>query len=224
MKKIYIGSLSMVTFIFLMSIHSVVNAQAYRKGSFLISISEGSTLANYTTKDISGKTPVLVHRDCLPGVRDPLVIEYAVSNRWGIGFSSGNDIFNVNPSKYYGFSTSTNEVKVSTSEVTFDVNYHVLVNEKLDLSVFSSFGGFSISMKGTDNDTYYNHTSNGNIIRIGTRARYYFWKRLGAIGMVSSYMANCSPKDVKGNTDAKSYSTSINGMAIEMGLCYRLFR
>ncbi|MBI3519233.1 MAG: hypothetical protein HY062_07725 [Bacteroidetes bacterium] len=224
MKKIYSRSLSIVTLLLLFAVHFSANAQAYRKGSFLISISEGSTLANYSTKDISGKTPVLIHRECLPGVRDPLMIEYAVANRWGIGLSSGTDVFNVNPSSYYGFSTSNNQVKVSTSEFTFDINYHVFVNKRLDLSVFASTGLFSIAIKGHDNDNYYNHSSNGTIVRYGTRARYYFWKRLGAIGMISSYIANCSPKEVKGNTEAKSYSTSINGMAIEMGLCYRLLR
>jgi hypothetical protein len=61
-------------------------------------------------------------------------------------------------------------------------------------------------------------------VRYGTRARYYFYKRLGAIGMISSYAANCSPKDIKGNTEVKNYSTSIKGIAIEMGLCFRILR
>lgn len=224
MKKNYINSLLIVSLILLNGVYFSLSAQAYRKGSLLISISEGSTLANYTTNDISGPKPIRIHKECMPGVRDPLVIEYAVSNRWGIGLSSGNDIFTVNSSRFYDFSTGNNQVKVSTSEFTFDVNFHVFVNKKLDLSIFTSAGAFSISMKGNDNDIYYNHTSNGTIVRYGTRARYYFFKRLGAIGMISSYAANCSPKDIEGNTEAKNYSTSINGVAIEAGLCFRILR
>ena len=79
-------------------------------------------------------------------------------------------------------------------------------------------------MQGNDNDIFYNHTSNGTIVRYGTRVHYYFWKRLGAVGMISSYFANSSPEDVKDNNTAKNYSTSINGIAIEGGLCYRLLR
>jgi len=190
----------------------------------MISISEGSTFANYATDDVGGTKPVPVHSEFTPGLRDPLVIQYGISNRWSIGLSSGNDVFTVNPSTFYGFSTSDNKVDVKTSELTFDVNYHVLVNKRLDLSVYVSTGMFSIKMKGNDGDNFYNHESNGTIVRYGTRAHYYFFKRLGAVGMISSYLANSSPKDVKGNNIAKSYSTKLNGVAIEAGLCFRILK
>lgn len=217
MKKIY-------TLVLLATIHFSANAQAYRKGSLSISISEGHTLANYQTNDISTGKDVLVNEDVIIGVRDPLVIEYGISNRWSVALSSGNDIFTVNPSKYYGFSTSDNQVKISTSELNAECSYHVFVNKRLDLSVFVSHGIFSIKMKGNDHDNFYNHTSNGTIIRYGTRVHYYFWKRLGAVGMISSYMANSSPKDVKDNNAAKNYSTNINGIAIEGGLVFRILK
>ncbi len=224
MKKIDMSSLSVVTFIILMSLNLSVNAQAFRKGSLIIGISEGSTIANYTTRVTGGENPGLIKSDCMPGVRDPFVIEYGVSNRWSVSLCSGNDIFNVNPSKYYGFSTSNNQVKVSTSEFAAECSYHVFVNKRLDLSVFASTGLFSIKIKGNDGDNFYNYSSNGTIVRYGTRVHYYFFKRLGAIGMISSYIANSSPKDVKDNNVAKNYSTAINGIAIEGGLCYRLFK
>ncbi|MBP8034372.1 MAG: hypothetical protein KAZ71_07220 [Bacteroidia bacterium] len=221
MKKIFTFSLSVLS-ILLITSHSY--AQAYRKGSLIISISEGHTLANYATNDISGGKERRVNEDVLIGVRDPLIIEYGVSKRWSIGLSSGNDIFKVNSSNFYGFNTSDNNVKVSTSEFNAECSYHVFVNKRLDLSVFASTGIFSIKMQGNDNDIFYNHTSNGTIVRYGTRVHYYFWKRLGAVGMISSYLANSSPEDVKDNNTAKNYSTSINGIAIEGGLCYRLLR
>ncbi len=223
MKKNYFISASIVTLILLFSFQNT-KAQCYRKGSLLISITEGSTFANYKTSDISESKPKVVHESFMMGDRDPLILEYAVSNRWGIGFSSGADIFRVNSNSFYGFSIGNQPLKITTSEFTFDVNYHVFVNKKLDLSIFTSAGAFSIAFKGNNNDMSYNHTSTGTLIRYGTRARYYFCKRLGAIGMISSFAANSSPKDVKGNTEAKNYSTSINGMAIEMGLCFRILR
>lgn len=221
MKKIFTCSLSVL---FVLLISNLSYAQAFRKGSLIISISEGHTLANYRTNDISGGTKKMVANDVIIGVRDPLIIEYGVSNRWSIGLSSGNDIFSINPSRFYGFNTSDNKVKVSTSEFSFECSYHVFVNKKLDLSVFASTGLFSINMKGNDNDIFYNHTSNGTIVRYGTRAHYYFFKRLGAVGMISNYLANSSTKDVEGNNIAQNYSTSINGIAIEAGLCFRLLR
>lgn len=202
----------------------ITQAQSFRKGSLILSISEGHTLANYKTNDMSSGKKQTVANDVIIGVRDPFVIEYGVSNRWSIGLSSGNDIFTINPSKYYGFNTSNNKVKSSTSEFSFECSYHVFVNKKLDLSVFASTGLFSINIKGNDNDIFYNHTSNGTIVRYGTRAHYYFFKRLGAVGMISNYLANSSTKDVKDNNIAQNYSTSINGIAIEAGLCFRLLR
>ncbi len=221
MKNIFTRSLSLLSVLF---ITNFSYAQAFRKGSLIISLSEGHTLANYQTNDVSSGKEKLVANDVIIGVRDPLIIEYGVSNRWSIGLSSGNDIFSINPSKFYGFNTSNNKVKVSTSEFSFECSYHVLVNKKLDLSVFASTGLFSITMKGNDNDLFYNHTSNGTIVRYGTRAHYYFFKRLGAVGMISNYLANSSTKDVKDNNIAQNYSTSINGIAIEAGLCFRLLR
>ena len=223
MKNNYFNSVSIVTIILLFSFQNT-DAQCFRKGSLLISVTEGSTFANYKTSDISESKPKVVNEAFMMGERDPLVLEYAVSYRWGIGFSSGADIFKVNSNSFYGFSSGDQPLKITTSEFTFDVNYHVFVNKKLDLSIFTSAGAFSIAFKGNNSDMSYNHSSTGTIIRYGTRARYYFYKRLGAIGMISSYAANSSPKNVKGNTEAKNYSTSINGMAIEMGLCFRILR
>lgn len=222
MKKIFTSTLSIVFFAILSIFHTSVNAQAFKKGALLISLSEGSTLANYSTNDIGGPKPTLIHSECIHGDRDPIIIEYAVSNRWGLGLTSGNDVFNVNPSTYYGFSTSNNLIKMKTSEFTFDCSYHVFVNKRLDLSVFASAGLFSIATKGSDYDRSYQYNSNGTTARFGTRVRYYFYKRFGAFGMISNYFASSSPKDVQGNSVGKTYSTSINGIAIEGGLCYRI--
>lgn len=221
MKKNY-SILSVFIFLFFIGNYNA-SAQAFRRGSLLISVSEGSTWANYNTRNIGQANSVAYHK-CIDGVRDPLIIEYGITNKWSFGLSTGTDFFYINPSKAYDFRTSTNKVKASTSEFTFDANYHVFVNQRLDLSVFTSLGLFSISMKGQDNDFKYNYTSTGNIIRVGAKARYYFFRRFGAFGMMSSYLGTTNPKNIKGNTVASTYATNLNGFAIEAGLCYRILR
>jgi hypothetical protein len=222
MKKSY----KIIAAVFLVLFNLHVYSQAFRKGSLLVSISEGSTFTNYSTTDISAPKPVLVNQSYIHGERDPLILEYGISNRWGFGMTMGTDNFKINPADFYGFPVSNNVVKSSSNEFTFDANYHVFVNKRLDLSVFTSLGMFSIAMKGNDNDISYNYNASGNIIRVGTRARYYFWRRLGAFGMLSSYSASCQPKDKdsRTNTVGKNYSTALNGLAIEAGLCYRIIK
>ncbi len=200
------------------------DAQCYRKGSLLISVSEGSTFSNYTTNDVSGNKPVLMHSEFICGDRDPLIMEYALTNRLGLGMSAGTDIFKVNASKFYHAETIGNTMKMFTNELTVDMNYHVFVNKRLDLSVFLSAGLFNVNYTDKQSDADQRYNASGSILRVGTKARYYFWKRLGAFGMLSSYAGTTSPKQVKGNTIGQNYSTSVDGMAIEAGLCFRILR
>jgi hypothetical protein len=225
MKKNY--STGLVSLLFIFVFNYSTQAQAYRKGSLLISISEGSTWAKYTTNDVpaNNEDPSTTHGGgCTGGTRDPLIIEYGLSKRWSIGLTSGADIFKVNSSELYGFGEPDQTVKVTTGEFTIDCGYHVFVNKRLDLSVSTSVGMFSTHFNESSGDVSAKYTANGNILRFGTRARYYFFKRFGAFGMASTYFANSSPKDVKDNTIANTYSTKINGFAIEAGLCFRILR
>lgn len=217
MKTFYL----FLTLLICISLHS---QKAFKKNSLIVSVSEGSTWANYHTKNISSEYPQEENHICIEGIRDPLIIEYGLSDRWSIGLTSGADIFNVNSRKFYGFNSSEDKLKVTTSELTFDIGYHVYTNKRLDLSVSYSAGFFSSNFKVNTNDLNLNYTANGTIVRFGTRARYYFYKRLGAFGMMSTYFANSSSKDVKETTVAKNYNTNINGFAIEAGLCFKIIK
>lgn len=208
--------------------------KAFRKGSLLVSISEGSTSADYSTNfiknpelpesDVKTDNPPGVHTTKMDGIRDPLFIEFGLSDRWGIGLSTGNDIFKVDPAKYYGFKLPENKtVTANTSEFTFDVNYHVFTRAKTDISIYSSVGSFGVAFNGKEGDYDYKYNAKGGIIRLGTKARYYFYKRLGVLGMVSYYSGSASPEDVKGNTVGTNVNTSIKGYALEFGLCFRFF-
>ncbi len=247
MKKNYNISIALICVLLFTACSSSVSAQAQRavrkfqkpivkafqRGSLLVSISEGSTSSVFTTKTTGAtsggsksESPALVKRSLVEGCRDPLIIEYGISNHWGLGLSSGKDIFTINPGDFYGFTLSSNEpIQVSTNELTFDGNYHVFVNKRLDLSVFNSLGCFSVTFAGKDGDAApYKYTANGNIIRLGTKVRYYFLRHFGAFGMASLYAGGTSPKDVKDNTVAGTYSTNVSGYAVEIGLCYRFIK
>ena len=198
-----------------------VSAQSFTKGSLLISLSEGAAHVKYTTTNLNSGSDV-TRQGNIAGDRDPITIEYGLTKHIGIGLNLGTDIFNVNPSEFYDFKTPSNKVKAFMSEVTVDGNYHFLSANHTDLSAFASVGMSSVSFSGNDGDRSYTYNAGGSIIRIGTKAKYYFRKRFGVHGMLSVYSANCSPVGVKGNTVGNDFATSITGYAIEFGFCYRL--
>ena len=208
-------------FIALVSSVLISNAQSFKKGSFLLSISEGSTRANYSTS--TNFTHSMVNSD-MDGVRDPLFIEYGISNKWGIGLSTGNDLFNVDSKKFYGFNTENNKpLSVKTSEFTFDLNYHLFSSKRTDFSLYGSIGSFGVSYSEKVGNANYTYQSKGGIVRVGGKLRYYFWKRLGVMAMYSLYSANSSPVIRPTISEAPNYSTQIKGSAFEFGLCFRFF-
>jgi hypothetical protein len=224
MQKKYSISLSLAVLLLMLSFSYQMQAQAFRKGSLLVSISEGSNYSNYSTSDNTTGKPAALKTEVIQGTRDPIIIEYGISNKFSIGLTSGADVFNINPSQFYGVESGNKSAKATTSEVTIDCGYHFFVNKRLDMSVFTAMGAFSVVMKGGNGDATYKYTANGNIARVGTRVRYYFFRRLGAFGMLSSYTSSGTTQGVKDNTVANNYKTSINGFTIEAGLCFRVLR
>lgn len=230
MKKSFQIALGLISFLFVTNT-STLNAQAFKKGCLLLSISEGSTSANYSTHNHSadlinpeGKKASAICSSDMDGVRDPLFFEFGLSNRWGVGLSTGNDLFTLNPSQFYGFQRSDNKsVTAKTSEFTFDLNYHFYTRKRVDLSVYTSLGSFGVAFNSKDGDQTYNYNAKGGIARAGIKARYYFWKRLGVMGMLSTYTGTAATDGIKGNTVATNTSTTIKGSAVEFGLCFRFF-
>ena len=234
MKNLYITIA--VNIILLIFSNLSVNAQhiglmqsdAFQAGSLLVSVSEGHTASVFTTRNMTpnSESPAKAERSEVIGCRDPFFIEFGITNHWGIGLSSGTDIYELDPSKLYGFNRTDNKpITVSTSDFTFTSSYHFVSNKRLDLSVFIDVGGFNVKFKQKDEDSQaYQYTSNGNLMRIGGRVRYYFFHHFGVFGMVSSYAGHTSPKKVTDNTIAGNYTTNVSGCAVEAGLCYRFFR
>ena len=223
MNKLYKTIVVAVLPLICMSLSTSLNAQSFRKGSLLVSISEGTTYTTYSTTSGIGNNDV-IHSDYNTGVRDPITVEYGLTNHWGIGINMGGDIYNVDPSKFYGFKTTTNNVKAITSELTLDANYHFFVTRHFDLAAFASLGFSSVSFNGNDGDHSYKYNAGGMLVRTGTKARYFITKRFGVMGMVSTFATQCGTQGVKGNTEGNNYNTTIKGSAIEFGLCYRVLR
>lgn len=197
------------------------NAQSFKKGSFLISISEGSTKAQYSTNNTNNTKQFCSSK--LDGIRDPLFIEYGITKRWGIGLSTGNDLFNINPNQFYGFNTNDGkDLNVKTSEFTFDLNYHVFSSKRTDISIYSSIGSFGVDFSAKSGENTYNYNASGGIVRFGTKFRYYFWKRLGIMAMLSTYSGTANPDKNLKFGELSAQSTTISGTATEFGLCFRL--
>ena len=234
MKKLYYSSAALIIFVLAFNTNvksqssNIVFAESFHRGSFLIAISEGHTSSFFTTKNMApnSENPTLVKRSEVNGCRNPLFIEYGVTNHWGLGLSTGTDIFSINPADFYGFHRSDNQaIKVATNDFAFSTSYHIFSNKRLDLSIFSDFGVFNVKFKSQESDyKSYQYTSNGNMIRVGSKVRYYFFHHFGAFGMISQYAGKTSPKGVTDNTVANTYTTSVSGFAVEMGFCYRFFK
>jgi len=199
---------------------TAAHAQSFHKGSFLISLSEGGSFAHYSTSGIAsdGSTATNMHGD-----RDPLTIEYGLSNRWGIGLNMGKDVYRPSASMY-GLKTTDGRVQALVSEVTIDGNYHYLTTRHTDLSAFVSFGPSSVSFKTQGGDPTYNYVAGGFIVRAGSRAKFYIGRRIGIMAMVSTYSTSCSTKGQKGNTLPGISTTSLSGYAFEFGPCLRFGR
>jgi hypothetical protein len=223
-KYTLLSGFSLLLFVF--ALPSLSLAQAFKRGSFVLSVTEGSTQSTYATGDISPNPSAESPGNQLSetGQRDPLIIEYGISNRWGIGSSWGNDIYSVNPNTFYGFSNSGTNVKAKTSEYTIDGSFHFLVTRRADFALVASAGTFSVAMKGGNSDYSYSYNSNGALVRMGVRTRYYFWRRLGVTSMGTLFSGSASPKGVNDVTVGKTTATHIKGSSVEFGLCYRIFR
>ncbi len=216
----------------LLAFAGLSNAQlAYQRGTFQANVTEGNTFSNYSTQ-ISSPTQE-VGWGHFVGCRDPLSLEYGISNRISIGLSSGSDYYMLDPRQFYGLENSNNQIKALASEFTIDGAYHFYVTRHLDISAALSLGSTTISFSGTNgyqsnpdtyknsflaNDGSFNYTAKGGIIRTGIHARY-FLGHIGFVAMFTMFSESATQQAPKGTPGL--YSTSITGFAKEFGLCWR---
>lgn len=200
----------------------LTRAQAFRKGSLLVSITEGATHAHYSTSDFAA-TPLITHDGNLSGDRDPLTIEYGLNSKWGMAVNLGGDVFHVSPASLYQIRSA--DSKIITSEITIEGNYHYFISKRWDLAVAGALGLASVTFKGDAGDANpHQYNAGGAILRVSGKARFYFWRRIGLIGMLSTYTSSCTPDATKNNSCATQTNTTITGWATEFGLCYRILK
>jgi hypothetical protein len=225
---------------------------AFHKNSLLIALTGGSTRANYSTRNINdGDFSTLNRRESMHGDIDPLIIEFGFTNRFGIGLTAGGESYRIDPNKFYGYQPIDQSQKITafTSYFTLDFNYHLYVTKKLDVAIFGSAGTFKVTAfdnfdQGNSAQTSQtnegaiqqssggdisalpgkSYFARGSILRTGIKARYYFWKRLGVMAMVTNFSGLAKPsKHIGDNSFGNNYSTVISGIATEFGLCFRFF-
>jgi hypothetical protein len=199
-----------------------VSQVAFHQGSLLLSVSEGVTGSRFQT--VNGQAVANDGQSTanIIGERDPLTVEYGISPRWGLGLNMGADVWKVSPAMY-GIVSDGGNIKAYTSELTLDANYHFWVTKRADFAAFLSVGFAGVNIDETRGDQQLKYRANGGITRAGFKARYYCFKRLGIMGMVSGFNTTCSSTGVKDNTVGRDYSTSVKGWAIEFGPCFRFF-
>jgi hypothetical protein len=214
-------------------------AQAFHKYSLSVSITGGSTRAVYSTRDnLELGSSTIRNRQCIKGEMDPLIVEFGITNRIGVGFTFGANAYMVDANKFYNYGPpdqSGKQLYSHASYSTFDVNYHPFVTRKLDLALFTSIGTLKVNVcdvpddspetdvsafSGSDYNLYY---AKGTIFRTGVTTRYYFWKRLGVVSTVTGFSGFAKPHALDGNNFGGNYSTVLTGYTIEFGLCFRFF-
>jgi hypothetical protein len=219
MKKILL-----ITFILT---NSIINAQTFKKGAFLISASSGSVMAHYNTKNLSSNandistSSASVNQGYIEGIRDPLIFEYGITNRIGVGMAFGGDLWKMNGA-YYGINNSDKPLDIITYEITFDINYHTLISRRVDWAFHTSVGPLFVEFNEEFDNKEYNYVAGGHIFRFGTSLRYYIFKRFAIMGMISHYQSKSSPTNSDKNNLRDDYSTNIDGWAFEWGFSFRI--
>ncbi len=201
-------------------------AQSFKKGTLLIGISEGSTLARYTTSDVY--THQIISEQIIKGLRDPFQIEYGLSNKWGLAISFGNDIFKINPQTFYRYNYAS-QMKSKTSESILEVNYHFYNTQKWDIALFAGIGCFKTELFDiyskylNDSKVVYDK---GRISRTGVKLRYYLLNRLSLLAMLSAFNGYSFSDNTKLSDDIplQRIQTSVKGVTLEFGLSYRVIK
>lgn len=210
----------------------------FRKGTLSIGLTEGATFSKYTTTrnnsavigpatndggHVAGTADVIGDGN-VNGDRDPICIEYGLSDKIGISLSMGGDVLHVNTDKYYSLSLP-GKTDAITSETTIDINYHFYSRHKVDLACYLSMGLATVTLSDDNGDANGSYSAHGSIARLGTRARYYFGRHIGVMGMVSTFFTSTKAGEGKDGAAAGSgIDTRIKGWTIEVGPCVRLLK
>lgn len=205
--------------------------KAFYKKCLVTSITGGPSRALFTTYTNDGEK---VHSDMANGQIDPLIMEYGLTNKLGIGFSRGGENYSIDPAKFYraDLPDYSSTMWTSTKYLTADLSYHPYITKRLDVSLFASTGIFKVTgdvyKLGEWCDPLYTYTGRGAIVRGGIRSRFYFTKRFGLMAMAYGFngivKAKYKPGSVSDQINNTGYYTNVAGGGLEFGLCFRIFK
>lgn len=244
-----IRKISSLITIGLLALGSLSQAQtAFHRYALLVSVTGGPARAQYSTRDNSSSgISDLKYRESIRGEADPLIVEFGITNRIGIGFSMGGDAFRIDANKFYNYRAAddTKKIMSSTHYVSMDVSFHPYVTKHFDISTYLGMGSFKVD--AYDNTKWESQIENqstnadqgiapggcyepsryyaakGSIIRAGVNARYYFRKRFGVMAMLTGFTGAAKPKGSTEYSFGNNYSTIVTGYSAEFGLCFRFF-
>lgn len=205
--------------------------KAFYKKCLVTSITGGPSRALFTTYTNDGEK---VHSDMANGQIDPLIMEYGLTDKIGIGFSRGGENYSIDADKFYraDLPEYSSTMWTSTKYLTADISYHPYCTKRLDVSLFGSTGIFKVTgdvyKMGEWCDPLYNYTGRGAIVRAGVRSRFYFTKRFGVMAMAYGFNGIVKAKHIAGSvSDQKNnsgYTTNVAGGGLEFGICFRIFK
>lgn len=217
------------------SISAQTEPLAFYKRCLVTSITGGPSSVLYTTWNNGGEK---VHSDKLHGSIDPLILEYGITNKFGVGISKGGETYRVNANDFYKANVPDPSALMwtSTKYLTLDFSYHPFVTKRIDISTFASAGYFKVEGTSYLNENtaffsgkkLYSYDGRGAVVRAGVRSRIYFTKRFGAMGMLYAFNGiakeKSQPNSVSDAPNNTGYKTMLSGVGAEFGICFRLFK
>jgi hypothetical protein len=214
-----------------------ITPKAFYKRCLVTSVTGGPSKVLFTTRDNDGN---LVKSGGEKGQIDPLIMEYGLTDKIGIGFSKGGESYLIDANNYYKADLGEKDKMMwaSSKYLTADVSYHPYTTKRFDVSVFASLGYFKMCgdvYKQLDNGSYdwcgtpeFSYTGKGAIVRTGVRTRYYFSKRFGVMAMAYAFDGYAKqkhkPSPIADQPNNTGFSTMLAGGGMEFGICFRIFK
>lgn len=180
---------SLLTVFLLSAAPMLSQTQPFQKGNWIVDAGVGfgnyvTTLKTETTYYNNQYNNNPIYGSSLEGASDPMgsiiipvKIEYAISNRFGVGLKFGQNNFLVNNNDIY----NTSSIRSRDFGVRF--NFHLNTNEENDLFIELILGSSNIKWLYNDfsNSNLSSLKGRGEYISLGFNDRFYFTNHVGLL-------------------------------------------
>ncbi|MCO6499020.1 MAG: hypothetical protein J5I47_01410 [Vicingus serpentipes] len=219
------------TLIALLIINNSANAQAFQKGNINIDVGIGfgaySTITYFTTPaftfgPITIPSQTISERDGAVSTMIPIIFEYGVSNKIGLGAEIGFVNYFIEDSTENDDGTVSLNQTESVKSVDFMVfcNFHLLDAEKNDLYIGLGFGGSSVNWEFKNTGETY--SGSGGLFKLYLRDRIFFNDNVGLLLNLgyTSYVYN-NMETSNANAALNSLKWNVKGINIGTGLALK---